>query len=65
MNLLNLFNNQPKTINVSSVKYKKALDDQLVNKLNYFLQSANKDLSKQGYSRIVVRISEDVNSLAA
>ncbi len=65
MNLPSLFHNQPKPFNVSSISYKKTIDDQLISKLTYFLQSSQKDLIKQGYSKIIVKVSSDINSLVA
>ena len=58
MNLLNLFSNKPVTFNVSSVKYKKPIDQQLVDKLLGFL-------SKTHHHKIMVRITEEINTLIA
>lgn len=58
MYLPNLFKNKPEAFDVSSVKYTKPIDEQLVNKLIGFL-------SKQGNHKIMVRITEEVNSLIA
>lgn len=54
MNLLNLFNGQPKTFDVSQVKYKKPIDGQLVNKLIDYLQQSFKNLSKHSLHTIML-----------
>lgn len=53
MNLLNLFNGQPKTL-VSSVKYKKPADQQLVDKLTDFLKQSFKQFYKQGFRKLML-----------
>lgn len=57
MNLLSLFQNKP---NILSVKYKKLIDGQLVDKLTYYIQSTCKKSSK-----VIVEINGTINSLAA
>lgn len=54
MNLSNLFNNQPKTFDVSSVKYKKPIDQRLINMLIDYIQRSFKHLSKQGLHKIML-----------
>lgn len=54
MNLLNLFTNQPKTFDVSSIKYKKPIDQQLVDKLIDYIQQSFKHLSKQHLHKIML-----------
>lgn len=65
MDLLNLFTNQPKTFDVSSVKFKKLIDRQLTGKLNDYLLFTYKHLSKSGLTKIMVQISGEVNSIVA
>lgn len=65
MNLLNLFKNQPKTFDVSSVNYKKIIDEQLVTKLIYYLQDSYKYLSKHGNHKIMMAVDGEVNCLIA
>lgn len=65
MNLLNLFASQPKIFDISSVKYKKPIDQQLVNKLIDYLQHSHKYLSKLGLSKIMTGMNEGINSLVA
>lgn len=57
MNLSNLFESKPKTFDVSSVKYKKFIDQQLISKLLSHIQSAYNRLSKLGFSKIMLGIS--------
>lgn len=64
MNLSNIFNSKHKTFDVSKVKYKKPVDEQLVNKLTDYIQLTAKHLSKMGLSKIMVGIFE-TNSLIA
>lgn len=54
MNLLNLFNGQPKTFDVSGVKYKKPIDQQLINKLIDYIQQSFKNLSKHSLHKIML-----------
>ena len=63
MNLLNLFNG--KSNNVSSIKYKKPIDQQLINKLIDYLQNYYQHLSKHGSHKIMVGIDGEINSLLA
>ena len=65
MNLLNLFNGKPKTFDVSSVKYKKPIDEQLPTKLISYLQSYHQRLSKRAYHGILLGIDGEVNSWIA
>lgn len=65
MNLLNLFNGQPKIFDVSSVKYKKPIDDQIITKLTAYCQLSYKHLSKTGLQKIMVGIDEEINALVA
>lgn len=53
MNLSNLFSGS-KIFDVSSVKYKKPIDQQLVNKLIDYIQQSLKNLSKQGLHKIML-----------
>lgn len=64
MNLSNIFGNKPKTFDVSQVKYKKPVDEQLVHKLSDYIQLTAKHLSKMGLHKIMVGIFE-TNSLVA
>lgn len=61
MNLLNLFNGKPKTFDVSSIKYRKPIDEQLVSKLIGYLQSYHQKLSKHTHHRIMVGIDGETN----
>lgn len=65
MALLNLFKSQPKIFDVSSVKYKKAVDDQIITKLTNYFQGSFKYLSKEGYHKIMVGIDGEINCLVA
>lgn len=65
MNLLNLFNGQAKIFDVSSVKYKKPIDSQLVSKLIDYLQFSCKHLSKHGNLKTMVGIDGGINCLVA
>lgn len=64
MNLPNLFGDRPKLFDVSSVKFKKPVDQQLVDKLTSYLKLSQKHLSKLGMTKIMVGIF-DTNSLIA
>lgn len=55
MNLSNLFQHKPNAFDVSAVKYKKPIDEQLVNKLIDFLS--------EGKHKVMVRIDGGINSL--
>ncbi|MBI4035599.1 hypothetical protein HY383_01495 [Candidatus Daviesbacteria bacterium] len=57
MNLPGFFQNEP---NIHSVKYKRSIDEQLVDKLIYYIQSACKKSTK-----VIVEINSGINSLAA
>lgn len=59
MDLLNLFSGKPED-KILSVKYKKPIDDQLVDKLTYFIQSSCKKSSK-----IIIEINGTIDSLLA
>ncbi|MBI3308059.1 MAG: hypothetical protein HYZ79_01640 [Candidatus Melainabacteria bacterium] len=63
MNLLNWFNGQPKTFDVSSVKYKKPVDEQIVSKLIDYIQLSYKECSKLGLHTMVVGVDGTINSL--
>lgn len=65
MDLLNLFNRESQTFDVSSVKYKKYIDDQLVIKLTNYFESSYRRLSKDGHHKIMVGIDGEVNCLIA
>ena len=65
MNLPNLFRRKPNTFDVSSVKYKKPVDQQLINKLIDYLQLSHKQLPKMGLSKIMVGIFETNSAVAA
>lgn len=54
MSLLSLFKGQDKSFDVSSVSYKKPIDEQLINKIINYLQRLPK---------VMVGISEDINSI--
>lgn len=60
MNLSNLFKSTPKVFDISSVKYKKPIDDQLVNKLIDYFQLSYKHLSK-----IMLGMHGEINSTVA
>lgn len=59
MNLLNLFSGKPED-KILSVKYKKPIDEQLIDKLIYFIQSSGKKSSK-----VITEINSSINSLVA
>lgn len=63
MNLLNLFNGQPKKFDVSSIKFKKPIDSQLTGKLIDYLQFSCKHLSKHDNHKIMVGVDGEINSL--
>lgn len=65
MNLSNLFSRESKIFDVSSVKFKKPIDEQLTDKLINYIQLSSKHLSKLGLSKIMVGVYDDTNSLAA
>lgn len=65
MKLLNLFNGKPKTFDVSSIKYRKPPDEQLVSKLISYLQSYYNRLSKRMQHSIVLGIDGEINSWVA
>lgn len=65
MNLPNIFGNKPKTFDVSQVKYKKPIDEQLVNKLTDYIQLTTKHLAKMGLPKIMVGIFETNSIIAA
>lgn len=64
MHLPNLFQSKPKTFDVSSVKYKKPINGELVNKLTAYINLTAKYLSKQGLSKVTTGVF-DTNSLIA
>lgn len=57
MNLSNLFQSNSDIFDVSSIKYKKPIDGQIIAKL--------KDRFKQGFSKIMVGVTAEANSLTA
>lgn len=63
MNLPNLFQNKPNIFDVSSIKYKKLIDQQLITKLIDYLKVSHKYLSRQGLSKIMVGIHGEIDSL--
>ena len=63
MNLPNLFASQPEAFVISSVKFKKTIDQQLADKLTDYLQSTYKHLSKLGLHKIMIQISGEINSI--
>lgn len=65
MNLSNLFNGKPKTFDVSGVKYKKPIDDQIITRLTHYFQSSYKHSSKDGLHKIMVGIDGELNCLVA
>lgn len=65
MNLLNLFNGEPKTFDVSSIKYRKPIDEQLVSKLISYLQNYYNRLSKHMQHSIMLEIDGEINSWVA
>lgn len=65
MNLLNLFNGKPKTFDVSSIKYRKPIDEQIVTKLISYMQSYYHNLSKRNPRKIMVGIDGETNSWIA
>lgn len=65
MDLLNLFNSQPKPFDVSSVKYKKPIDGQLVTRLIDYLQLSYKYLPKTGHHKIMAGIDGEISCLMA
>lgn len=65
MNLLNIFNGETKTFDVSSVKYRKPIDEQIVSKLIDYLQSYYQNLSKRAQHSIILGIDGEINSWVA
>lgn len=52
-------------MNLPSVNYKKPIDEQLINKLTDYLQLTYKHLSKFGLHKIMLQISEEIDSIVA
>lgn len=63
--MLNLFQSKSKIFDVSSLEYKKPIDEQLTTKLNFYFQGYFKHLSKQGQHKIMVGIDGEINCLVA
>lgn len=64
-NKLGLFNGKPKTFDVSSIKYRKPIDEQLISKLISYLQSYYQNLSKRAHHSIMLGIDGEINSWVA